>query len=302
MNQLLGMFFRQSLLAFLVVLMAQNALAKPNSAGIDMVKIPAGSFGGKKCETITRTCPKDDPFTSVDESAGCTATEEKCETWERGKDGGETVTLTNDFYLSKTEVTQKQYYLVMGNNPAHFQTEKLGYRSENNPVEQVSWFDAIKFANALSIKEGLPKCYRDNGEVSGGSNIYACKGYRLPTEAEWEYAARGGTKGARYGKLDDIAWYGKNSGKKTHPVGKKTPNAFGLFDMLGNVWEWCHDWYDDYPNGPQADPTGPRAGRGRVLRGGSFSFAVYVRAALRHFLVPSFVDDRFGFRLARSAR
>lgn len=300
MNRLLGMFFRQGTLALLVVLMAQNALAKPNSVGIDMVKIPAGSFGGKECETITRNCPKDDPFTSVDESAGCIA--EKCETWGWGKEGGETVTLTNDFYLSKTEVTQKQYYLVMGNNPSHFQSEKLGYRSENNPVEEVSWFNAIKFANALSVKEGLPKCYSDNGDVIGGRTVYDCKGYRLPTEAEWEYAARAGTKGARYGELEDIAWYRDNSGNKTHPVGEKEPNAFGLYDMLGNVWERCHDWNGDYPGGPQTNPEGSSWGQARVKRGGSSKRgADFVRAANRYRDGPSDENDLFGFRLARSA-
>ena len=279
--------------------------SKPNAAGIDMVKIKAGSFVMAGCEVVG--CPKDDPFTAADESKNCVSNQDDCKG--RSDEVAHKVTLTNDFYLSKTEVTQKQYYLVMGNNPAYCQTEELGYRSENNPVERVSWFDAIKFANALSIKEGLPKCYRDNGEVSGGSNIYACKGYRLPTEAEWEYAARGGTKGARYGKLDDIAWYDKNSGNKTHPVGKKTPNAFGLYDMLGNAWEWCHDWYGDYPNGPQADPTGPRAGQYRVRRGGSYccSRAGDVRAAFRDRFDPSegygiIAQDSCGFRLARSAR
>ena len=274
------------------------AQGKPNSVGIDMLKIPAGSFGGKECQNVTRVCPKDDPFTSVDEAAGCKAKETKCESW----GWGDKVTLTGAFYLSKTEVTQKQYYAVMGTNPSHFQSDKLGYRSENNPVDTVSWFDAIKFANALSKKEGLPACYDAKGTVIGGRTVYTCKGYRLPTEAEWEYAARAGTKGARYGKLDDIAWYRKNSGKKTHPVGKKKPNAFGLYDMLGNVWEWCHDWYGGYPTGTQTNPQGSRAGPRRVNRGGSwFSDAALVRAASRGLFDPSNARGRRGFRLARSA-
>ena len=273
------------------------AQGKPNSVGIDMVKIPAGSFmmGSGACKTVTGACPKDDPFTTKNEAEGCTPSETVC-TGSKDERPRHKVTLTRVFYLSKTEVTQKQYHAVMGTNSSKFTGD------DQHPVESVSWFDAIKFANALSQKEGLPACYDDKGNVIGGSAVYACKGYRLPTEAEWEYAARAGTEGARYGKLDDIAWYGKNSGNKTHPVGKKKPNTFGLFDMLGNVYEWCHDWYGDYPTGSQTNPDGPRAGSGRVFRGGSwFDDAGRVRAADRYFVDPSRAYGSRGFRLARSA-
>lgn len=323
MKLLLGRFLRQGSLAFLVVLMAcskpttaksetgdqtnsshtkagVSKKSKSNDAGIDMVKIPAGSFVMAGCEVAD--CPKDNPSTAADESKNCVSTKKDCKS--RPDEVAHKVTLTNDFYLSKTEVTQKQYELVMGNNPSYFQNKKrLGYSPEDNPVEEVTWFDAVKFANALSIKEGLPKCYSDQGDVIGGSTIYDCKGYRLPTEAEWEYAARGGTKWARYGKVDDIAWYGRNSGGKTHPVGKKQPNAFGLYDMLGNVSEYCHDWSSHYKNKPQTNPSGPRTGKSRVARGVSHQYpAGFVRAAHRSFKDPSYGFSHTGFRLARSAR
>ena len=253
-----------------------GAISGGGVKGMGFVKIPAGTF--------SMGTPKN----------------------ERGRYSDETqhrVRLTQSFYLQTTEVTQGQYQALMGKNPSEFQSEKLGYRSENNPVENISWFDAIKFANALSAKEGLPKCYSDRGKVIGGRTVYACKGYRLPTEAEWEYAARAGTKGARYGKIDDIAWYKKNSGKKTHPVAKKKPNAFGLYDMLGNVWEWCHDWYANYPSGQQTNPAGPRAGSYRVDRGGScYGRAVAPEQGTGAKTAPARAFGNHGFRLARSAR
>ena len=137
-------------------------------------------------------------------------------------------------------------------------------------------------------KKGLPKCYSDKGTVIGGRTIYDCKGYRLPTEAEWEYATRAGTQDVRYGSLGEIAWYSDNSGSRTHPVGQKQPNAFGLYDMLGNVWEWCHDSYVKYkhslPNGVHVNPQTTKSAGVKVARGGSFSSVpVNIRAADRYY-------------------
>ena len=149
------------------------------------------------------------------------------------------VRISAGFWLGKYEVTQSEWESVMDSNPSRFSG------CPRCPVERVSWEDVQGFIRRLNSQEGR--------EV-----------YRLPTEAEWEYAARAGTAGDRYGNLDAIAWYGENSGNRTQPVGGKTPNAWGLHDMLGNVWEWVEDWYGDYPGGSVTDPRGPGSGSLRV--------------------------------------
>ena len=184
----------------------------------------------------------------------------------------------NTFYIGKYPVTQAQWRAVMNTNPSHF-------KGDNLPVEQVSWEDAVEFCHRLSKLTG--------------------KTYRLPTEAEWEYAARGGqqSKGYKYAgsnNIDTVAWYDKNSGSTTHPVGQKNPNELGLYDMSGNVWEWCNDWYaaDYYKNSPANNPTGPTSGTSRVLRGGSWrSYAQRCRSAYRDNFTPSIRDRNRGFRL-----
>ena len=163
------------------------------------------------------------------------------------------VRITKPFYLGKYLVTQEQWEAVMGSNPSHFKGPK-------NPVEQVSWDDCQKFLEKLNAKSG-----------PGAGK------FQLPTEAQWEYACRAGST-TRYcfgddeSGLGEYAWYGANSGGKTHPVGEKKPNAWGLYDMHGNVWEWCQDWYDGgyYANSPTDDPTGPATGSYRVFRGGGW--------------------------------
>jgi len=240
------------------------------------------------------------------------------------------VTISRSFLLKATEVTQGEWKAVMGTSPSSFKN-----CGDNCPVENVSWFDAVEFCNRLSSREGLEQCYRINGTtvVSKGPS---CGGYRLPTEAEWEYAARAGTTTALYTggltirgdnngpELDPIAWYGGNSGVSysggydcsgwsakqysssscgTHPVGGKRPNQWGLYDMLGNVLEWCDDWKDNYSGGSVTDPTGPSSGARRVIRGGSWrSNAGYVRAAIRSFIDPGFRNVYLGLRPARSVR
>ena len=169
----------------------------------------------------------------------------------------------------------------MGAKPSHF--SDCGPRC---PVEQVSWEDTQEFIRRLN-----------SGEFRRG---YA---YRLPTEAEWEYAARAGTIGARYGELDSIAWYEANSGRKTHRVGRKRPNAWGLHDMLGNVWEWTGDRYGKYPSGAVTDPRGPESGSARVYRGGGWgTLARSVRSANRISSIgaPGIRNTVIGFRLVRT--
>jgi formylglycine-generating enzyme required for sulfatase activity len=190
------------------------------------------------------------------------------------------VKITKPFYLGVTEVTQQQYEQVMGENPSEFNDDP------QRPVEQVSWEDAEKFCERLSAKEG--------------------KTYRLPTEAQWEYACRSGSTtkwcfGDSESQLDDYAWYDDNSGNTTHPVGQKKPNAWGLYDMHGNVWEWCANWWDDdYSESSSTDPTGPSSGSYRVDRGGSWIYpARLCRSAYRDSYPPRLELIILGFRVSR---
>ena len=188
------------------------------------------------------------------------------------------VKIAKPFYLGVTEVTQEQYERVMGENPSEFKDEP------QCPVERVSWEDAEKFCERLSEKEG--------------------KTYRLPTEAEWEYACRAGSTtkwcfGDSESQLGDYAWYDDNSDSTTHPVGQKKPNGWGLYDMHGNVYEWCGDWYDEYSDSPSTDPTGPSSGSFRVLRGGSWiDTAGDCRSAGRYRDSPGNGNDLLGFRVS----
>ena len=231
-------------------------------------------------------------------------------TFQRGSPEGESgryddekqhqVTISQPFYLQTTPVTQGQWQILMGDNPSHFQ--QCG---EDCPVETVSWDDAQEFIKKLNELEKIDKYY-------------------LPTEAEWEYACRAGSTnkwcfGQDEAKLGEYAWYDdgyrpktdrglwhydeseRASHLKTYPVGQKKPNAWGLYDVHGNVWEWCQDWYGEYPAGPVTDPQGPPSGEHRVLRGGSWGYdARSSRSASRYDNIPG---DRFsylGFRVARA--
>jgi formylglycine-generating enzyme required for sulfatase activity len=193
------------------------------------------------------------------------------------------VTISRSFYFQTTEVTQGQWQKVMGNNPSHFK-----YYGENCPVESVSWHDTQEFIKRLKEIEGTDK-------------------YRLPTEAEWEYACRAGSStrfcfGDDDQMLEEYAWYYNNSGGRTHPVSQKKPNAWGLYDMHGNVWEWCQDWYGPYPKGHVTDPKGPSSGKALVSRGGSWCYGVgHIRSAIRIKLNPNIHNTfgTFGFRVAR---
>jgi sulfatase modifying factor 1 len=210
------------------------------------------------------------------------------------------VHITRAFALSETEVTQAQYQAVMGNNPSLFKDRP---DSGQHPVDQGSWFDAVKYCNRLSEMEGLRPCYTVQGEKVEWPDD-ACPGYRLPTEAEWEYAARADQTYQYAGsdELDRVAWHSGNAKNTTHPVAQKDPNAWFLYDMSGNVWEWVWDRYSDsYLGAETQDPRGPRIGVIRVLRGGAFSsVAVNARVAYRIRLGPAYPVNNAGFRLARS--
>lgn len=217
---------------------------------------------------------------------------------EAGRDSDEsqyTVTLTRDFWISRTEVTQGEYVSLMGANPARF-----GACGSTCPVESVSWTDAVVYANSRSRSEGLPECYGISGTIIGGS-VYACTGYRLPTEAEWEYAARAGSVATLTEGVDAVAWYGSNARSRTHRVCERDANAWGLCDMLGNVWEWCHDAYGPYPIGTLSEPVS-ETGAERVIRGGSWDNGPeYIRITNRNYHDPWRRSSFVGFRLVRTA-
>jgi formylglycine-generating enzyme required for sulfatase activity len=210
----------------------------------------------------------------------------------------------SSFSMSKYPVTQKEYQEVMGTNPSHF-------KKDNLPVESVTWFDAIEYCNRRSQREGLTLAYTVNGtDVTWNKNA---KGYRLPTEAEWEYACRAGTTvpfSTGNNITTDQANYNGGSPyrnnaegefrEETTPVGSFAPNAYGLYDMNGNVCEWCWDWYGDYAGEAQTDPAGAVSGDTRVIRGGSWlSAAQLLRSACRADVDP--VDRYYdiGFRVVR---
>ena len=222
---------------------------------IDMVRVEAGTF------TMGATAEMKDPYD-----------------WEKPT---HRVTLTNDYYIGKYEVTQALWKAVMGNNPSSF-------KGDNLPVEHVRWDDCQEFISKLN-------------RITG-------KTFRLPTEAEWEYAARGGNKSRGYqysgsNNLSDVAWYDDNSGDKTHAVGTKQANELGIYDMSGNVWEWCQDWDGAYSSSSQVNPTGANSGTFRVRRGGSCSYsAVVCRSSYRchYFSGIRYILGYLGLRLVLS--
>ena len=224
-----------------------------NGITIDMVKVEAGTF------MMGATSEMQNPYD--------------------GEKPVHQVTLTNDYYMGKYEVTQALWKAVTGKNPSHFKGDDL-------PVEQVSWKDCQKFISKLNSMTG--------------------RKFRLPSEAEWEYAARGGKKNRGYqysgnSNISDVAWYTDNSGRKTHPVGMKQSNELGLYDISGNVWEWCQDWYGSYVGSSQTNPSGAVSGSNRVLRGGSwYCNAKFCRSSYRNSGTPDFRYGSLGLRLVLS--
>ncbi len=209
----------------------------------------------------------------------------------------------SSFWMDKYLVTQAQYQKLMHDNPAQ-------WKGASNPVEQVRWSDAARFCNARSKAEGLELCY----DLKTWKCNFAANGYRLPTEAEFEYACRAGATTAYFfgdtpSKLGDYAWFDKNSGGHPRPVGQKQPNPWGLYDICGDLWEWCNDFYqvDYYQHSPAKDPTGPAQGETKVVRGGAWRFsAESCRSGYRYNENPGYADvcfgyDIYGFRCVRNA-
>ena len=263
--------FLSSLVIFGMIQLDCQVLAQPpkeitNSLGMKLVLIPKGTFQmGSPIE---------------EDGAGDDKAQHQ-------------VTISKDYYLGVYEVTQALYEKVMGSNPSYFQ-KRVIHKGDSSmyPVEYVSWEHAVEFCKKLS---DLPE-EKKAGRV-----------YRLPTDAEWEYACRAGSKSAySFGEssksLGDYAWFDGNSNNQTHPVGEKKANAWGLYDMHGNVWEWCSDWYGDYPKGAVSDSTGPKEGSYRVYRGGSWrNDAANCQSAYRISSAPTFRHRSVGFRLALSS-
>jgi sulfatase modifying factor 1 len=247
--------------------------------GGDMILIPAGTF-----------------------DMGCTAAQQADGNCESEESPVHSVTLTHDFYMGETEVTQGEYQSIMGSNPSYFSS-----CGSTCPVEYITWHQMAEYANALSVLDGLTECFSClDGECSTPNSPYTCDGYRLPTEAEWEYAARAGTDYVYSGSstVGDVAWYHSNASSQPHPVAQKLPNDWGLYDMTGNVYEWVWDWYDSsyYSSSPSSDPEGPTSASSRVVRGGSWKIgASDARVAGRYGNTPSYRDSSLGFRLSRTA-
>ena len=265
---------------------ALSILSPPACPAVEMVAIPGGEFLMGSPETELR----------------------------RGKDKVQRRVEIAPFLLAKHEVTQAEYRELMGDNPSHFQGDEL-------PVENVTWFQAAAFCNALSVREGLTPAYAITGEGDAPDVQWnrEANGYRLPTEAEWEYACRAGS-GSAFNTGGDITdsqanFYAHYSYKKesprivggyrqtTLPPGGFAANAWGLFDMHGNVWEWCWDWYGPYAEDDRDNPAGPESGQFRVHRGGGWNdFAKHIRSAYRAAQMPENPSYNIGLRPARNAK
>ncbi len=212
----------------------------------------------------------------------------------------------SDFYMGKYEVTFNEYDAFC-NATGKDKPNDLGRGRSNRPVMSVSWFDAVEYCNWRSRKENLTPCYTINGNKVTCN--FSANGYRLPTEAEWEFAAKGGnlSRGYKYSgsnSAGDVGWYRGNSGSEAHPVGQKQANELGLYDMSGNVWEWCWDWYDSnyYSSSPSTNPKGASSGKYRVLRSGSWhdDDVGRLRTTTRVKDVPADRSNGYDFRLSRT--
>ncbi len=264
---------------------AQAGAASPappahlTSFGYDLVRVAAGTY--------SIGSPPDEPGRRADEIQ-------------------HSVTLSQGLLIGTTELTQAQYQSVQKDNPAArpdcYRAGNAADPAGDQPAYCVSWLDAVGFANAASIAEGLPECYRIDGVTVLWPDS-ACIGFRLPTEAEWEVAARAGSHAPFSGAdtIEPVGWFAGNSGGASHPVGQLAPNPLGLYDMSGNVWEWTWDIYDDDPYGSDTDPQGALDGPVRSVRGGSYLYAsAYARTAARGRSSPQVRSDTIGVRLVRT--
>ncbi len=217
-----------------------------------------------------------------------------------------TVHITRPFLIGKHKVTFEEYDQFCDDAPGRMRLDDGGWGRGKHPVFGVTWYDAMAFCNWLSEKEGLTPCYSGKGKLTKCD--FSASGYRLPTEAEWEYAAGGGSLREGYlyagsNEADQVAWYSENSNGMPHAVGLKTPNELGLFDMSGNGWEWCWDWYDKdyYASSPAEDPIGPASGSNRSRRASGWQQAAdTLRVTFRSADSPSYRGGN-GFRLVRTA-
>ena len=247
------------------LVLAQTPKELTNSIGMKLVLIPKGTF-----------------------MMGSPESEEG----RRENESQHEVTISNDYYLGAYEVTQTQYQTVIGNNPSCYQGALVGNQNADLPVENVSLDDAVEFCKKLT----------ELTEEKKAGRVYC-----LPTEAQWEYACRAGSKTIysfddEEGLLPEYGWFKRNSSQRTHTVGLLEPNAWGLYDMHGNVWEWCSDWYGEYPKRAVSDPTGPTMGTDRVNRGGCWLYpAANCRSASRNWAKSSYQDGLLGFRVALSS-
>lgn len=274
--------------SLLLLLLWGSTTAQPDALPPEMVFVQGGTF-----------------------EMGCTPEQDGC----FGDESPVHEVILTDFYIGKYEVTQAQWAAIV---PEYSPNHSFG-QGDTHPAYLISWYDAVTFCNRLSQQEGYtPVYYADPGFTQvydalddGSGTVYwdlTANGYRLPTEAEWEYAARGGAQsgGYQYSGSDDInevAWYAGNDNSQSEPAGTKAPNELGVYDMSGNLYEWCWDWYDSsyYGNSPSCAPLGPTGGSSRVLRGGSWSdTASSCRVANRYFFTPGNRSHLGGFRLSRT--